>query len=894
MVTNTVRTSSFSRWTRVAFSLLLLGTSACESERVDLREYQTAGQPTYEGTDDVIRDQQNRRTCIAFGATAALEAAYKRAGYGELDLSEEFLNYTGKMLWLTENWDIPGREPPAVEPLGPNRVENQLAYTSGGNGVAWLLQLSEGFHSVEETQMPYVPDDRTGYRRGAGTPFPEPGPTWETQRTANDFNLYPRHFMGNAPLDARLSDRYYSVRSAQVMCGVGGRSCSELTPADFEAVLRGGREIVIDLDLRGDTGGASWAPIDPFDANGDGEIEPGEGVPDLGGHSVLLVGFDRSPERSYFIVKNSWGRPSTADGDCAEDGYTCMSYELLRNVYSAGYIEEVNPPRAWTDVAFVGRWDLSFDGERSTLDLYHLPGITNGILRRYTDFPFYEDRRLGTLVDAAGNTFRVNGVITGNRLDLYYDVTTPNLRRDQLRGAHLTLHRFANDFETMAGVENTVGRPSRGVYARRNYRGEGFLRDQVPPQTFLPRDFLGDWNLNVDGIAYALSFTSLSPWTILVPGRGAHAQLSGRMTPASGGSTTVVQARVPLSDPASIGFGATLADGSRRTVGGRRFTTEREIFAGHAGGDLGFYAIRGAPGLTLTIVAPADGALFRRGSEVAEFAAEVTAADPLAIEWESNLAGPIGSGPRVRAVDLPTGIHTIRATVTSSTGAVATDLVTIGILNDPPRLTVSSPSAGDTFEQTQVIPLSASTYDPNDLAPVPDANVSWWLDGSLVATGHVASYRATLLTPGTHQLRVTASDGEASTEQEVQFSVTAGTPGTNARPAALITAPAAGSIALADQFDATTGRFQAVVALCGHGLDPEDGILLGSRLSWSVRGPEDLTYRVLGPSSGCLNARLPSVYADRNTPYDVRLVATDRDGATSLPASIRLEVSGLF
>jgi len=66
----------------------ILFTSAVQAlpTRVDLRSQQTA-----------LRNQGDRNTCQTFGATAALEAAYKRAGFGDLNLSEQFLNHVGKM-----------------------------------------------------------------------------------------------------------------------------------------------------------------------------------------------------------------------------------------------------------------------------------------------------------------------------------------------------------------------------------------------------------------------------------------------------------------------------------------------------------------------------------------------------------------------------------------------------------------------------------------------------------------------------------------------------------------------------------------------------------------------------------------------------------------------------
>jgi hypothetical protein len=52
---------------------------------VDLRPQQSA-----------LKDQGGRSTCIVFSAVAAVEANYKKLGYGELDLSEEFINYARK------------------------------------------------------------------------------------------------------------------------------------------------------------------------------------------------------------------------------------------------------------------------------------------------------------------------------------------------------------------------------------------------------------------------------------------------------------------------------------------------------------------------------------------------------------------------------------------------------------------------------------------------------------------------------------------------------------------------------------------------------------------------------------------------------------------------------
>ncbi len=72
---------------------LMPATALARPSYVDLSANQTP-----------LKKQGGRTTCIVFAAVAALEAAYNRAGFGQLDLSEEFLNHFGKMLWLHPKW----------------------------------------------------------------------------------------------------------------------------------------------------------------------------------------------------------------------------------------------------------------------------------------------------------------------------------------------------------------------------------------------------------------------------------------------------------------------------------------------------------------------------------------------------------------------------------------------------------------------------------------------------------------------------------------------------------------------------------------------------------------------------------------------------------------------
>ena len=140
-----------------------------QPDSVDLGPNQTA-----------LRKQGSRGTCIVFASTAALEAAYHRAGYGELDLSEEFLNHFGKMFWL---------EPDShkLEERSADGREGQVGAFAGGDGVQYLEELANGVRVPTESAMPYHPRNFTAadhpYLANAWN-----APFW-TQRRADDVNF---------------------------------------------------------------------------------------------------------------------------------------------------------------------------------------------------------------------------------------------------------------------------------------------------------------------------------------------------------------------------------------------------------------------------------------------------------------------------------------------------------------------------------------------------------------------------------------------------------------------------------------------------------------------------------------------------------------------------------
>nr|HMN28770.1 M12 family metallopeptidase [Caldilineaceae bacterium] len=720
--------------------------------RVDLREFQTPGLPSRVAGSS-LRNQGGRGTCITFAAIAALEAAYKRQGYGSFDLSEEFINYMGKVNWLHPNWNQPedttddentviddtnGNGVPdehALMDKGANYREGQLGFTGGGGSVAWLKYLANGFYATEESAMPYVLPD---YVQGVDyANYPLTDTHWLVQKNTNDFNLNPANFTRNhspGVPDARKVDQYFSIRSSETICGWDGApACSSLTPADFENVLKGGTEIAIDFKVAGDTSGPLWR-FDPAQT-------------EVGDHAMLLVGFDRTdPANPYFIVKNSWGPTAGGvGGDCGEDGYTCIAYDYLSYLHSAAHIIEVNPPRDWDHISFIGRWDLSFDGWHGTLDITHMPGTQDAVFENWP-YERYPDHRVGAFYDAEGNAFRVNGAIEGNRLDFYIDSDTPNLRWDQLSGRHFTYYLFADDGDTMAGFHTDPDGRTYAGYARRTFDGSGFLAEQTNDQDLTTNAFLGHWQITA---GYApveqidLHLQEISRWSYVDAGGREYAQLLGYSQALGSDTQHEVIALVPLDETTGIQVQVMRADGSLWSLRGKRLTWERNIFAG-AGNGVAFYALKQQPSASLTIVTPLTGSSFPRGRASVSFSAAATgfATTPM-IRWESDRDGLIGeSTASVATSQLSVGVHTVTASTGAPDGSPLTASITLTITNDAPRVTLVEPTAanmplcGDT-----AVTFRAEVYDSNDgsYESVPNDEIVWRLNGETIGTGRTFS-----------------------------------------------------------------------------------------------------------------------------------------------------------
>ncbi|HEY3019488.1 MAG TPA: C1 family peptidase, partial [Solirubrobacteraceae bacterium] len=249
----------------------------------------------------------------------------------------------------------------------------------------------------------------------------------------------------------------------------------------MEAALRAGREVVWDFNVAGDRTGKVW------------QADPTQ--PSVGTHAMLIVGYDRrDPLNRYFIVKNSW-TPTTTPG---ANGYVYMSYGYLQAYgSSAGYIDSINPPHAWPELAFVGRWTLRYDGHLGTLDIYHVSGQSQLWFDDF--FPPREviDRRVGVFRDPAGHSYRVNGHIVGDEITFWFDTDEANVRWDVEvdGGPHQRIFTYTmlDGDREMAGWHELAGNSTNvGGYARR----DGSLTPVFDSSlAWNPPQFLGRWRL---------------------------------------------------------------------------------------------------------------------------------------------------------------------------------------------------------------------------------------------------------------------------------------------------------------------------------------------------------------------------------------------------------------
>lgn len=525
-------------------------------EYVDLRPQQSA-----------LKNQGNRTTCIVFAAVAGLEASYKRIGYGELDLSEEFINFTRKAFYLHPIWDD-------YLDAGEDPRETQLGSSGGGGGTGVIAELGQGFKIPQEDVMEYKsnPDyykDNFESLRNAKQKIDE---GTVTQRDYSNFNLEPSILDD----DVLREDDFYSV-------GVYHDIADATDPDQIESVLKRGFEVVWDF-----YGAAPW---DDGGSNDAGVWQQCDDCDKIA-HAMLIVGFDKrsdNPDDYYFIVKNSWGNSYTADGG---EGYTYLSYDYVKSYgIAANYIVLPNAPQSWPELAFIGRWKLDFDGFKGDLDIYHIPGMADytfeSNFENGTIPMIYDDYRIGTFYDSDNKAYRVNGFINGNRIEFFFDNSTPLLRWDKLQGRRFVY--YLDDSNFMAGYHTDGDGSTYGGYARKDGYLPGGMKTGRPftDQSY----FLTTWDFYTQGYEGTIEFTK-----ILTKQGDDYYLLEGTYTPDSGGGSSKVQLKIMMSQPNKTYIQiANMGDGTVGSFIGRHLSWEDGLITGNTpeyGTTLPFYMVK--------------------------------------------------------------------------------------------------------------------------------------------------------------------------------------------------------------------------------------------------------------------------------------------------------------
>lgn len=254
------------------------------------------------------------------------------------------------------------------------------------------------------------------------------------------------------------------------------------------------------------------------------------------------------------------------------------------------------------------------------------------------------------------------------------------------------------------------------------------------------------------------------------------------------------------------------------------------------------------------------------------------------VQWTSSIEGNLGAGLSVTyQPGLSYGTHIITARATFPDSSTLQDSVTVTVVNDPPVVTITSPTDGSAHLQGQPVLLAATSTDINESSGhLSDAQMSWYVDDVFIGNNHTRTIAAGTLSVGTHVIRLVGSDGSLSDSKSVNIT-------TNPNPVNLppdqvnITNPIQGSF-LEVLFDG--GGFYIQPTLEGNAHDPEDGTLTGTALAW--------TWSVDGGPSVALGSGVsvvaPKTYIGSGQfTYDITLTATD-SASNSTAATIQTMV----
>jgi hypothetical protein len=336
-----------------------------------------------------FKAQNDRGSCWAFAGAAALEAAYRRKFNTLIDVSEEYVFHMGKSFALNRT-SVGG---PVVTP-----VENNSSLT-GFQGSGDIVQKLSENAAPPEVAAPYVQNQAS-----LEAILPVLGfANTQALMSQTDFDAI-EFCEQHIPLLARVNARYRATDWATL-----GNNPSV---AALENTLLANHEVVCDVTHK---------------------------TPPVGGHVLLLIGFDR--RRKVFFAKNHWGENRFIEIKYANDAEW--------DINTGYYIKDVVDPKfVQNQACWLGNWWVSMGNTTFRM-----------LLRRSEDFAAPgAPTKLGTAYLGDG-PHDVNGLFLngGSTIRLFIAPTTAPVMPGTLTGTQIDANLNFSD------IYNASGRGGRRV-----------------------------------------------------------------------------------------------------------------------------------------------------------------------------------------------------------------------------------------------------------------------------------------------------------------------------------------------------------------------------------------------------------------------------------------------